>query len=119
MVVGGHCARDGNSIYTGETFNMKDCINEFQSCKEKGNWEYKENMLLGVGGFNGGSYVTYNDSRGFFMIGSEADTVNTENDLSDKLVHFNESTNSFGKLHLHLNHSRYGHSAVIIPDGDQ
>ena len=89
---------------------MADCEDQYYKCG--GHWDFNDLLLVGIGEYNDGSYATYNDERGFFMIGGMAPN------LSDKFVSFNSSTASFEILELTTKHGRFGHSTVIIPDND-
>ena len=110
MVVGGHDNRDEvNSQTSAEIFDMKDCKDESISCN--GKWEKQEHVLDKIGGFEKGEYVNYNDKRGLVMIGSH------DSSSSRSLVNFNETENNFKELQPQMRFARWGHSAVIIPDG--
>ena len=115
MVVGGVDYQVHNPGYVGEMYNMTDCNDPLTTCP--GYWLYNPVLLEGVGKYNDGAYITYNDDRGFVLTGGESD-FHPEIDLSNRLANFNESTNSFIKLQQTMRHQRQGHSAVLIPDGD-
>ena len=115
MVVGGFDNLAINKGYVGEMYNMTDCKKPLMACP--GKWLYDDGMLEGIGKYIDGAYVTYNDGRGLILTGGHFD-IHPDKDLSNKLVNFNESNNSFIKLQQTMRHRRQGHSAVLIPDGD-
>ena len=115
MVVGGIDNLAINKGYVVEMYNMTDCNKPLMACT--GKWLYDDGMLEGIGKYIDGAYVTYNDGRGLILTGGHFD-IHPDKDLSNKLVNFNESNNSFIKLQQTMRHRRQGHSAVLIPDGD-
>ena len=116
LVVGGSSFDEPNSGKIGLMYDMTNCIDPVQVCP--GNWLYNATMLSGIGSFKEGAYVNYNDTRGLILLGGELNRNHPELDLSQQLVNYNETTESFKRLNKIMKKPRQGHAAVIIPDGD-
>jgi len=111
MVVGGDDERNiVSSDSSGEIYDLSHCNENLSTCS--GSWTKNSNMLSDIGGFQYGSYVNYNDSKGLVMIGG------ISANSSRSFTNFNKRKGDFEKLQPKMKHSRYGHSSVIIPDGD-
>ena len=115
LIVGGETWGVSNPGERSIMYDMTNCSSPVANCP--GEWVYDDKMLHGLGSFIDGAYVTYNDERGFVLSGGETNE-HVEEDISNRLLNFNETAGSFRKLRFMMKQKRQGHSAVIIPDGD-
>ena len=106
MVIGGTCLLSYTCHKQTEIYELDDYI----LCNR-----WKIGPSIKIGGWSRGAYITYPDERGLILIGSHPHPK--AGDLSNKIIHYNESTKSFVELKGGLKESRQEETAIYVPEG--
>ena len=104
MVVGGTCLLSHSCATETEQYDLDDHIMD-------NHW--KRGPRNNLGGWSHGDYISYPDERGMVLIGSHPHPK--VGDLSNNIIQFNVTTESFVKLPGVLKHSRQGEVAIYVP----